>query len=289
MAKLLGGTRIYGSATIDTNLTVGGTIGAANFSNSSVAYHAELGNGGNAGRGVTAGYSGGSYGGVGYNVVHTATSAQYTKPLADYSSYLNFNSGGFQLLTSANQTASPSSNITLAQVANISRDSILTLGPGNGTVTPSITTGNDAYTGQIQGTWSLTGTSKMQATYADLAEYYEGDQDYEVGTVLVFGGNKEVTTTTTANDRRIAGVVSATGAYIMNEKCPGAKICIALQGRVPVKVIGQVAKGDILVTSETPGYAIVNNDPKVGTVIGKAIYAKEDLGLGTVEVSIGRT
>lgn len=289
MAKLLGGTRIYGSATIDTNLTVGGTLGAANFSSSSSSFHAELGNGGNAGRGVTAGYSGSAYGGVGYNITHTSTSSSYTKPLTDQSSYLRFDNGGFVFLTNTSTVASPSVAVALTQVGRINNSGVLILGPGDGTGSPSLSTGNDAYTGTIQGTWSLSGTSKMQATYADLAEYYEGDQDYEVGTVLVFGGDKEVTTTTTANDRRIAGVVSATGAYIMNEKCPGAKICIALQGRVPVKVIGQVAKGDILVTSETPGYAIVNNDPKVGTVIGKAIYAKEDLGLGTVEVSIGRT
>ena len=159
-----------------------------------------------------------------------------------------------------------------------------------GTVlTTSITTGADATTGTIQGTWSLTGTSKMQATYADLAEYYEADQEYEVGTVLVFGGAKEITTTNLYADRRVAGVVSATAAYLMNQDCPGIKTAIALQGRVPVKVVGAVKKGDLLVTSEFPGYAVVNNDPKPGTVIGKAIANKDDTEKGTVEVSVGRT
>ena len=111
----------------------------------------------------------------------------------------------------------------------------------------------------------------MQATYADLAEYYEGDLEYEVGTVVVFGGDKEVTGSTTHRTTRVAGVVSDQSAYIMNSGCPGIKTCVALQGRVPVKVIGNVAKGDMLVASAIPGYAVVDDDPKVGTVIGKAV------------------
>jgi hypothetical protein len=105
----------------------------------------------------------------------------------------------------------------------------------------------------------------------------------------VFGGEKEITTTNLYADRRVAGVVSATAAYLMNQDCPGIKLSIALQGRVPVKVVGAVKKGDLLVTSEFPGYAVVNNDPKTGTVIGKAIANKDDTGKGTVEVSVGRT
>ena len=59
---------------------------------------------------------------------------------------------------------------------------------------------------------------RFEATYADLAEYYEGDVEYEVGTVLVFGGDKEVTTTDTKGDTRVAGVVSDLSAYTMNSK-----------------------------------------------------------------------
>jgi hypothetical protein len=121
-----------------------------------------------------------------------------------------------------------------------------------------------------------------------LAEYYEGDVEYEVGTVLIFGGEKEVTTTQLHMDRRVAGVVSNTAAYIMNDACPGIKTCVALQGRVPVKVVGVVRKGDILVAAAKPGYAIVNNDPKAGTIIGKALAEKLDNAPGMVEVAVGR-
>lgn len=155
--------------------------------------------------------------------------------------------------------------------------------------TPLLKAGADKdANGSIEGNWSLTTGSKLIATYADLAEYYEGDQDYEVGSVLIFGGEKEVTTTQLHMDRRVAGVVSNSAAYIMNKDCPGIKVCVALQGRVPVKVVGMVKKGDILVAAAKPGHAIVNNDPSAGTIIGKALAAKTDAAPGVVEVAVGR-
>jgi len=184
---------------------------------------------------------------------------------------------------------------TLTRTATILDGSGNTSFPGtvsasfNGNIqTTSITTGAGATAGSITGNWSLTTGSRMQATYADLAEYYEGDREYEIGTVLVFGGDKEVTESSTHRTTRVAGVVSDQSAYIMNAGCPGIKICVALQGRVPVKVIGTVAKGDMLVASSIPGYAVVDNDPKVGTVIGKAVGTKADSDRGMVEAVVGR-
>ena len=127
------------------------------------------------------------------------------------------------------------------------------------------------------------------ANYADLAENYLADAAYEPGTVLVFGGENEVTVTDKHNDRRVAGVVSTAPGYLMNSELTGETVvALALQGRVPCKVVGPVKKGDILVTSAKKGYAIVNNDPVVGTVIGKAVGTKTDLGDGVVEVVVGR-
>ena len=145
--------------------------------------------------------------------------------------------------------------------------------------------------GIITGYWQLAAGSRMQATYAaDLAEYYEGDQEYEVGTVLIFGGDKEVTITTKLGDARIAGVVSDNAAYSMNGACPGFKNQIALQGRVPCKVVGKVSKGDMLITSDIPGVAVAaTEDVKVGTVIGKSLGTYDSDEVGIVEVSVGRT
>ena len=127
------------------------------------------------------------------------------------------------------------------------------------------------------------------AQYADLAENYLADADYEEGHVLVFGGEQEITQTSTKGDRRIAGVVSTEPAHLMNSKLEGDHVvAVALQGRVPCKVLGKVSKGDLLVTSAIPGYAIVDNDPKVGTVIGKALENKDTVDRGVIEVVVGR-
>jgi hypothetical protein len=152
----------------------------------------------------------------------------------------------------------------------------------------TLTTGGDTTAGTIQGNWSLVGASKLQATYADLAEYYEGDQEYEPGTVLVFGGDKEVTTTTVINDTRSAGVVTTNPAYVMNSEQTGVRVCIALAGRVPVKVVGRVKKGDMLTTSATPGYAVRASTPTLGAVIGKALEDKDYGEAGVIQVAVGR-
>jgi hypothetical protein len=75
----------------------------------------------------------------------------------------------------------------------------------------------------------------------------------------------------------------------MNSALKGEHVVgVALQGRVPTKVLGRVEKGDLLVTSARPGVAIVDNDPKIGTIIGKALESKTDDGYGTIEVVVGR-
>jgi hypothetical protein len=159
----------------------------------------------------------------------------------------------------------------------------------------AITTGGNTTAGTITGRWTLTGTSpnesRLQATYsADLAEYYEGDKEYEVGTVLVFGGDKEVTVTDQQGDRRVAGVVSNTAAFAMYEGCPGLKNLVALQGRVPCRVVGKIRKGDMLVTARIPGVAVAGGDDvKVGTVVGKALVDYDSDHIGTIEIAVGRT
>jgi hypothetical protein len=126
-----------------------------------------------------------------------------------------------------------------------------------------------------------------QARYADLAERYEADSYYEPGTVLVFGGDKEVTTTFTVADTRVAGVVSTDPAYLMNAEAGDNSThpAVALRGKIPVKVSGAVKKGDVLVSSFIPGYAEVAanqfNIP-AAAIIGKSLENKEDTGTGII-------
>ena len=127
------------------------------------------------------------------------------------------------------------------------------------------------------------------ARYADLAENYAGDAAYEAGTVVVFGGDAEVTTTDTKGDTRVAGVVSTSPAHLMNSTLEAEHVvAVALTGRVPTKVLGKVRKGDILVTSAIPGYAIVNPNASAGTIIGKALEDKDTDDRGVIEVVVGR-
>lgn len=130
-----------------------------------------------------------------------------------------------------------------------------------------------------------------QARYADLAENYQADNNYEAGTVLVFGGDYEVSITTLSHDTRVAGVVSKNPAHLMNSQLTGNGVVpLALTGRVPCKVLGPVAKGDLLVTSVTPGVAqrLSTQDYSPGCVIGKSLDVVEDSSIQTIEVVVGR-
>ena len=102
------------------------------------------------------------------------------------------------------------------------------------------------------------------ALYADLAEVYAADADYAPGTVLVFGGNQEVTISTTDSSRRVAGVISENPSYLMNSGLQAQhRAVVALTGRVPTRVIGPVAKGDMMVSTDN-GCARAESDPKLG-------------------------
>jgi hypothetical protein len=150
----------------------------------------------------------------------------------------------------------------------------------------ALTTGASATAGTITGNWGLSGGSKLSATYADLAEYYEADKPYEPGTVVEFGGNKEVTIAEDGTTR-VAGVVSTNPAYVMNSQCKGDyTVALALQGRVPCKVRGTVRKGDMLV-SAGEGYARPMVHPYIGSVIGKSLENFDGVE-GIIEVAVGR-
>ena len=125
------------------------------------------------------------------------------------------------------------------------------------TITPSADNSIDLGSGSLRYNQvfavSFEGTASS-AKFADLAEKYVSDKDYDVGTVMIFGGKEEVTESTKQNCPAIAGVVSTDPAYLMNADLEGG-IVLALRGRVPVKVYGRVQKGDVLICSSTPGHA----------------------------------
>jgi hypothetical protein len=165
----------------------------------------------------------------------------------------------------------------------------LTVATTNNLTVRTITTGANTTSGTITGNWTLTAGSRLQSTYADLAERYIADQAYEPGTVVVLGGEKEVTIEHTPDSHKVIGVVTTNPAYIMNTSLHGPTIVeIALVGRVPCKVSGMVSRGDLLTTANIQGYAHANNDASAGTIIGKALESFDGV-TGVIEIIVGRS
>ena len=125
------------------------------------------------------------------------------------------------------------------------------------------------------------------AQYADLAEKYAADRPYYPGTVLSFGGSKEVTLSTQSGDNKVAGVVSTNPATIMNAGLEAEFVStVALTGRVPTSVIGLVRKGDMMVSAGN-GVARASATPAIGTVIGKSLEDFDGQS-GVIEIVVGR-
>lgn len=119
------------------------------------------------------------------------------------------------------------------------------------------------------------------AYYADLAEIYETDAEYEIGTVVMVGGEKEVTLSEHHN--RAIGVISANPAYLMNSAAKGQPV--ALKGRVPVKVKGQVNKGDRLVADDK-GVAVRAKTYNQSDTFAIALVQKDTEAVELVEAII---
>lgn len=188
------------------------------------------------------------------------------------------------------QPFNPSGTYTNANVSNFLQ--------GTGGVTQF--TGNIAPTkvtttrieggGVISGIWTLDNavTSRIQANYADLAERYEADDKYEPGTVVELGGDKEVTIASELTDN-VFGVVSTNPAYLMNAMAgeDDTHPAIALTGRVQVKVVGKVKKGDRLVSAgDGIARAAKRGEANAFNTIGRSLVEKGTDGIGTVEAIV---
>lgn len=113
------------------------------------------------------------------------------------------------------------------------------------------------------------------ANYADLAERYEADTVYPVGTIVKIGGSAEITATTQQLDPDAFGVISEAPGYLMNAEAGSDEThpAVALFGRVPVRIVGKVSKGQRIVTSNIPGVGVAAEVTDVDPffVIGRAL------------------
>jgi hypothetical protein len=157
-------------------------------------------------------------------------------------------------------------------------------------VTRTLNAGSTTTTGTVTGDWRLSAGSKLSSTYADLAEYYTSDQEYEPVTVVSIdlSDNYEVSISSVSNDTAVAGIVTTNPAYVMNDNLEGTKVCIALAGRVPCKAVGPITKGNLLVTSTVPGHVKSCSNFEVGIIVGKALSSLADGEVGVIEVMVVR-
>jgi hypothetical protein len=176
---------------------------------------------------------------------------------------------------------------------------------GNIVLTPNgtgvIIVAKDIVNGQANGvgnigaatfTFNTIFAKSTSAQYADLAEMYSADKFYAPGTVVVFGGEKEITISAESHSTQVAGIISTNPSYLMNSALTCANALeVALVGRVPCQVIGPICKGDRLVASEQPGVAAVLDMQhyQPGCIIGKALEDYQSTEVGIIEVAVGRT
>ena len=130
----------------------------------------------------------------------------------------------------------------------------------------------------------------VEAEFADLAEMYRSDKFYTPGTLVKVGGEAEVTVVETENNTDFFGVVSTNPALLIGSRIGEneTRVPVALKGRVPVRVVGEVKKGDRLVSSSTPGVArAMQAGDSMDAVLGRSLNSKDSAKEGTVEATIG--
>jgi len=155
--------------------------------------------------------------------------------------------------------------------------------------TPILTTGVSSNAGVITGNWTLSSGSRLNATYADLAERFEADDAYSPGTVVELGGDKEITAVRHDLSEDVFGVISNTAAYLMNSGAGNDSTHppVAVSGRVQVKVTGPVRKGQRLVSAGNGiARAAIVGEASAFNTIGRSLTEKASTTIGTVEAIV---
>jgi hypothetical protein len=141
----------------------------------------------------------------------------------------------------------------------------------------------------INGATGVVSGNQINANYADVAERFAADTFYEAGTVVELGGSAEITKSSADLSENVFGVISTKAAYLMNSLAgsDATHPPVAMTGRVPVKVVGIVNKGDRL-ESAGNGFAraAVSGEATAFNVIGRALASKTDASEGTVEAIV---
>ena len=186
--------------------------------------------------------------------------------------------------TSTTGTMSVLNNTGLA--VGLNSDFRTTVSGTNVTVANQTSNGNLSFSVNIGGTPT---TAMTIANYADVAERFEADTELMPGTVVELGGSAEITQVTTELSEKVFGVISTRAAYLMNSQAgtDATHPPVAMTGRVPVRSIGIIYKGDRLVSAGNGlARAAQSGEATAFNVIGRALRDKLDTSEGTVEAIV---
>ena len=303
-ATVTAGVDITGDATISGNLTVNGTTTTLNTSELKVDdLNITLADG--AADSAAANGAGITIDGAGATITyaHTGTKFVFNKPIDTGANNITTtgtvagdHSGDGSALTALNGSQVTTGTVAAARVATLNQDTTGTAGIAStvtladeSTDTTCFPTFSTAATGaqalktdsvltydSSNGTLGATTFSGVatSAQYADLAEKYIPDAEYPPGTVLTVGGGAEVTWCKI--DSMPAGVVSTQPAYLMNSELANG-VAVALVGRVPVRTVGSVIKGQVVYCDNNGVASATSQGQKVGIALETNEYTGEKL------------
>ena len=149
--------------------------------------------------------------------------------------------------------------------------------------------GNTTPTLTIFGANGAVSGNQINANYADVAERFAADEELDAGTVVELGGTEEITKSMSPLSENVFGVVSTRAAYLMNSGAgPDATHPpVAMTGRVPVKVVGIVRKGDRLVSAGNGcARSAISGEATAFNVIGRSLDDKLTDNEGFVEAIV---
>ena len=198
----------------------------------------------------------------------------------------------FQNGTTAGQASSPNGNINFnvggtANVVVIDTSTVYAnVVSVNNITTPGNATGN---IGSASNPFNRVFAQSTTAAYADVAERFAADAVYSAGTVVELGGEMEITCARDELSENVFGVISTRAAYLMNGMAgdDNTHPPVAMTGRVPVQVIGRVAKGDRLVSAGNGiARAAQAGEVTAFNVLGRALAHKHTTELGQVEAIV---
>jgi hypothetical protein len=208
--------------------------------------------------------------------------------LSEATEVKRFNNG-----TSEGNIGTPggNANITIGGVSNVAV--FTTTGAVfTGVTAPSIVkSGSNAVgnIGQTNNRFDTVFARATSASYADVAERFAADEVMEPGTVVELGGTYEITCARKELSEQVFGVISTRPALTMNDASgnDATHPPVAMTGRVPVKVVGVVRKGDRLV-SAGDGFARAASRDEITSfnVIGRSLVDKTTVEAGTVEAIV---